>query len=65
MQGLYMSSRKNKLTDVSDQGNVQPSAENKAAYKKQGSNCLKLRKKSIRRYWIKFQKKLWRLTKDF
>ena len=53
-----MSNRKNKRNDVADHGNVQPSAENKAAYKKQGSNCLKLRKKSIKRYWIKFQKKV-------
>ena len=60
-----MSSRKNKRTDVADHGNVQPSAENKAAYKKQGNNCLKLRKKSIKRYWIKFKKKVWKLTKGF
>ena len=44
---------------------VEPSAENKAMYKKQRNKCVKIRRKSLRNTWIKFQKKISKLTKVF
>ena len=44
---------------------VEPSAENKAAYKKQRNKCVKIRRKVLRDIWIKFQKKVSKLIKVF
>ena len=44
---------------------VEPSAENKAAYKKQRNNCVKIRRKVLKYMWIKFQKKVSKVTKVF
>ena len=41
------------------------SAENKAAYKRQRNKCVKIRRKSVRDIWIKFQKKVSKLIKVF
>ena len=44
---------------------VEPSAKNKAAYKKQRNKCVKIRRKVLKDIWIKFQKKVLKLTKVF
>ena len=51
---------------------VEPSSENKAAYKKQRNKCIKIRRKSIKRYMdkisekgIEFNKNFWNFIKPF
>ena len=51
---------------------VEPSAENKAAYKKQRNKCVKIRRKSIKRYMdkvsekgIETNKSFWNFVKPF
>ena len=44
---------------------VEPSAEHKAAYKKQKNKCVKIRRKSMRDIWTKVQKKVSKLIKVF
>ena len=44
---------------------VEPSAKNKAAYKKQRNKCVKIRRKVLKDIWVKFQKKVLKLTKVF
>ena len=44
---------------------VELSAGNKAAYKKQRKKCVAIRRKSIKRYMDKIQKKVSKLTKVF
>ena len=44
---------------------VQPSVKSKASYNKQRNKCVKIRRKSSKRYMDKFQKKVSKLTKAF
>ena len=44
---------------------VEPSAENKTAYKKQRNKGVKIRRKVLRDIWIKFRKRVLKLTKVF
>ena len=44
---------------------VEPSAENKTAYKKQRNKGVKIRRKVLRDIWIKFRKRVSKLTKVF